>query len=934
MDYRDTLNLLRTDFPMRGNLAEREPQILRMWQEMDIYEAVRELRAGSPTYILHDGPPYANGDIHLGQALNKILKDITIKYKTMRGFDCPYIPGWDTQGLPTEQSVQREKNVFPHDVPVLQWRRMCRELALGYVDTQREQFKRIGVRGDWDDPYLTLSPDYQALQIEAFGKIALAGLLYRALRPVYWCYHCETALAEDEIEYVTRTAPAIYVAFEVIDAQELPMDQPPSEPVSFLIWTTTPWTIPGNTAIALSETAEYVLVDTPKGHFILAQELLDRSMAECQIGTYQVVARFTGAELEGLVTRHPMYDRESPVVLADYVTVEDGTGAVHTAPGHGLEDYETALAYDLDIVSPLDDLGRYTDEAGEELAGNVADQSNEIVTGILSRKGALIGEIEIEHEYPHCWRCHEPVIYRATRQWFMDIARLRGKALEAVKGVQWNPEWGESRISGMIESRPDWCISRQRTWGVPIPVFYCTECGEPLITRETIEHLRDLVARHGADVWWEREAEELLPENTVCQAESCGGTNFRKEPDIMSVWVDSGCSHYCVVRPHPELSFPADLYLEGDDQYQCWFQTSLWVAMALGDPAPYRTVVGHGFFVDETGQKLSKSRGNIISPAEIYDQYGADVLRLWFTYADFRQKMMLSDSIFKQVADAYRRIRNTVRFLLQNLQDFDPSEDSMPAGELREIDRWALDRLQRRIRAVTEAYERWDLHIVYRELHAFCDRDLSAFYLNVLKDRIYTDLAESPARRSAQTAMWRTLIAVVKMMAPVLTFTSEEVWQHMRREVDEALPASVQLADWPEVDEGLLDEDLARRYSQFLEVRGVAMAALEEAKASGEVPNPVEARLDLYVSDAVRNVLEGLEEDLWSLFIVSDVELHHLSEAEEELNEPSGMHAEASLAAGDKCARCWLRAESTGMVQEHPELCSRCAERVNRILSG
>ncbi|MEA3402024.1 MAG: isoleucine--tRNA ligase [Armatimonadota bacterium] len=934
MDYRDTLNLLRTDFPMRGNLAEREPQILRMWQEMDIYGMVRELRAGAPTYILHDGPPYANGDIHLGQALNKILKDITIKYKTMRGFDCPYIPGWDTQGLPTEQSVQRERNVFPHDVPVLQWRRLCRELALGYVDTQREQFKRIGVRGDWDNPYLTLSPEYQARQIKAFGKIALSGLLYRALRPVYWCYHCETALAEDEIEYATRPAPAIYVAFEIIDRQHLPMDEPPAEPVSFLIWTTTPWTIPGNTAIALSESAEYVLVDTPRGHFILAQELLDRSMAECQITRYQVVARFTGGELEGLVTKHPMYDRQSPVVLADYVTVEDGTGAVHTAPGHGLEDYETALAYDLDIVSPLDDLGRYTAEAGEELAGEVADQSNEIVTGILRRRGALIGEAQIEHEYPHCWRCHQPVIYRATRQWFMDIERLREKALKAVRGVEWNPEWGESRISGMIESRPDWCISRQRTWGVPIPVFYCTRCGEPLITPETIEHLRDLVAQHGADVWWEREAEELLPENTTCPADGCDGTHFRKEPDIMSVWVDSGCSHYCVVRPHPELDFPADLYLEGDDQYQCWFQTSLWVAMALGDPAPYRTVVGHGFFVDETGQKLSKSRGNIISPAEVYEQYGADVLRLWFTYADFRQKMVLSDSIFQQVADAYRRIRNTTRFLLQNLQDFDPSEDSLPVAELREIDRWALDRLQRRIRAITDAYERWDLHIVYRELHAFCDQDLSAFYLNVLKDRLYTDLADSPARRSAQTAMWRTLLAIVKMMAPVLTFTSEEAWQHMRREVDEALPASVQLADWPEGDESLLDEDLAERYRQFLGLRGVATAALEEAKDSGEVPNPMEARLDLYVSDAARDVLEALEEDLWSLFIVSDVKLHHISEAEEEFNEPSGMHAEASLAAGDKCARCWMRAESTGMIQEHPELCSRCAERVSRILSG
>ncbi len=933
MDYKDTLNLQKTGFPMRGNLPEREPQILRRWEEMDIYRRVRELREGAEKYILHDGPPYANGNIHLGQALNKILKDITVKYRTMRGFDCPYVPGWDTQGLPTEQSVQREKGVFRHEVSILEWRGLCRELALGYVDTQREQFKRIGVRGDWANPYLTLDPEYQAAQIEAFGKIALEGLVYRALRPVYWCYHCETALAEDEIEYETRTSSAVYVAFELADSTQLPMDEVPDGPISFLIWTTTPWTIPGNTAIALADDAEYVLVQTAEGGFILAQELLDRSMAECGISDYDVVARFSGSELAGIVTNHPMYERESQVVLADYVTVEDGTGAVHTAPGHGLEDYETALNYDLDVISPLDDLGRYTEEAGEGLAGLVADQANEEVKALLRTTGALIGEIPVEHEYPHCWRCHLPVIYRATQQWFMDIQKLRDRALEEIESVHWNPGWGESRIAGMIASRPDWCISRQRTWGVPIPVFYCGKCGERLITEETISHLRNLVAEQGADVWWEREAADLLPEETTCSAEECDGGEFTKEPDIMSVWVDSGCSHYCVLRPHPELSFPADLYLEGDDQYQCWFQTSLWVAMALGDPAPYRTVVGHGFFVDETGSKLSKSKGNIISPAEIYEEWGADALRLWFTYADFRQKMALSDDIFQQVADAYRRIRNTSRFLLQNLQDFDPSEDMREVSELREIDRWALDRLQRRIETVTEAYEQWDLHIVYRELHALCDRDLSAFYLNVLKDRLYTDLPDSAARRSAQTALWRILVALAKMMAPVLTFTAEELWSHMRDEVDCVLPESVQLADWPEVDEDLTDDALAERWDEVLNLRRVAMAALEEAKDAGEVPNPLEARLDLYLTDAARHTLESIEEDLETLMIVSEVRLHHIEDAEGG-REAGGMHVEAGPAGGDKCVRCWVRAESTGTIEDHPELCSRCAERVNRIISG
>ncbi|MFW5867222.1 MAG: isoleucine--tRNA ligase [Armatimonadota bacterium] len=934
MDYKDTLNLQKTQFPMRGNLPEREPQILQTWQEMDIYRRVRELRHGQPAYVLHDGPPYANGNIHLGQALNKILKDITIKYKTMRGFDCPYVPGWDTQGLPTEQSVQKNRGVMRHDVSVLEWRQLCRDLALGYVDTQREQFKRIGIRGDWDNPYLTLSPEYQAKQIEAFGKIALNGLVYRALRPVYWCYHCETALAEDEIEYETRTSPAVYVAFQLTDTSALPMDNPPEGAVSFLIWTTTPWTIPGNTAIALAEDAEYVLVDTGDRHLILAEELLQRSMAECRIETYEVVARFKGAELEGLVAQHPMYDRESPVVLADYVTVEDGTGAVHTAPGHGLEDYETALKYDLEVISPLDDLGRYTAEAGEELEGLVADQSNEQVKDVLRDAGALVGEAEIEHEYPHCWRCHRPVIYRATRQWFMDIEKVRDRALEEIENVHWNPSWGKSRIGGMIESRPDWCISRQRTWGVPIPVFYCEECDERLITEDTIRNLSELVAERGADVWWERDAADLLPEGTTCAAEGCDGATFTKEPDIMSVWVDSGCSHYTVLRQNPELSFPADLYLEGDDQYQCWFQTSLWVAVALGDPAPYRAVVGHGFFVDETGSKLSKSKGNIISPAEIYEEYGADVLRLWFTYADFRQKMALSDDIFQQVADAYRRVRNTSRFLLQNLQDFDPATDSVDNSDLTEIDRWALDRLQRRIKSVTEAYDRWDLHIVYREIHALCDQDLSAFYMNVQKDRLYTDVPDSNARRSAQTTLWRILVALAKMMAPVLTFTSEELWQHMRDEVDASLPESVQLADWPEVNSELLDDDLANRWKGILELRRIAMAALEDAKDAGVVANPLEARLDLHVTDAARATLESLEENLEALFIVSEVHLHHIEEDDDGIAAPSGVRAEATLASGDKCTRCWMRAETTGMSADHPELCGRCAERVNRILSG
>ncbi len=902
MDYTKTLNLLKTDFPMRANLPKREPEILAWWQEIDIYQKVRENRRGAPTWILHDGPPYANGNIHLGQALNKILKDITIKYKTMRGYDCPYVPGWDTQGLPTEQAVQSEYGIDRHEVPVLEWRSKCRELALKYVEVQRTQFQRLGVRGDWDNPYLTLDKDYQARQIEAFGKIALQGLVYRSLRPVYWCYHCETALAEDEIEYVTKTSDTIYVAFEVI-------------------WTTTPWTIPGNTGMAVGEHYEYALAKADDHYYLMARELLNESMEQIGISDYEVVATRSGKDLVGLEAQHPLYDRTSPVVLADHVTLEQGTGVVHTAPGHGLEDYQVSLEYGLDVISPLDDYGRFTDEAGSELEGLVCDQANDKVVALLQAAGALLAHGKIEHEYPHCWRCHQPVIYRATPQWFMDINQLRDRALSEIAKTTWIPAWGESRIAGMVESRPDWCISRQRSWGVPIPVFYCSDCGEALLTEETVAHVRDLVAEHGADVWFAREAAELLPPGTTCP--QCGGHSFIKEPDIMSVWVDSGCSHYCVLRTHPELSYPADLYLEGDDQYQCWFQTSLWIAAALGDAAPYKTVVGHGFFVDDSGQKLSKSKGNIVDPAEVYENYGADVLRLWFTYADFRQKMHLTDEIFQQVADAYRRIRNTLRFLLANLQDFDPATDSQPSEQMREIDRWVLLRLNRIVRRMTEAFDRWDLHLFYHDVHGFCTNDLSAFYLNVLKDTLYTDLPDSPARRSAQTALWQLLLALTKMIAPVLTFTADEVWAYCRI-IDPSLPVSVQLTDWPRQDERFEDEELARRWERLMQIRTHVSAALEQAKENGEIDQPLSAAVTIYASGDDQEILQSLGDDLRTIFVVSAAQVRPPAQG------MNGLHIEVALAPGEKCERCWLYDENIGANPQYPTLCPRCAQRVDQ----
>lgn len=917
MDYRKTLNLLQTDFPLKGNLPQREPEILRLWEEWDIYRLVRERRRGAPKFVLHDGPPYANGHIHLGQALNKILKDITIKYKTMRGYDCPFVPGWDTQGLPTEQSVAREYDLDRHSVSALEWRAKCRELALRYVDIQRAQFKRLGVRGDWEHPYLTLSPEYQARQIEAFAKIALRGLVYRRLRPVYWCYTCETALAEDEIEYTTKESPSIYVTFKVPDAQRAFPELPEGATAEAVIWTTTPWTLPGNTATALNPEAEYVLARAKGRYFILARPLAEKTAQICELGEREILAVRLGKELEGLTAIHPLYGRPSPFVLADYVDMESGTGLVHTAPGHGLEDYTTSLKYHLPVISPVDDFGRFTEEAGEVLAGKIVDKSNHIVIELLEKAGALLCVGTIEHEYPHCWRCHWPVIYRATKQWFMDIDQLREKAREEIRHVQWIPAWGQSRIDALVQARPDWCISRQRVWGVPIPVFYCVDCEEILLTEESTNAIRDLVAKYGADIWFEREPEELLPPDIKCS--KCGGRNFIKEPDIMSVWFDSGVSHYCVLDTHPDLTNPADLYLEGDDQYQCWFQTSLWAAVALGRPAPFKTVVGHAFFVDETGQKLSKSKGNIIDPRQIYEKYGADVLRMWFTYADFRRKMYASESIYQQVAEAYKKIRFTCRFMLQNLADFRPETDAVPYEEMLELDRWILGRLHWLCGRMTAAFDNWNLHLFYHEVHGFCATDLSAFYLNVLKDRLYTELPHSHLRRSAQTALWEILQALVKIIAPVLTFTAEEIWQHCRK-IDPRLPVSVQLADWPEPLAQWDNPELQQRWALFLKDRDAVLEALEQAKSQG-IENPLEAAVIIYADKEKLAFLRSFGEMLPVLFGVSQVELQLAEEAE-------AFIATVAAAEGEKCARCWMTLPSVGRDQEHPGLCARCAANV------
>ena len=919
MDYKQTLNLPSTVFPMRANLPQAEPRLIAWWDEIDLYRLSRELRRGAPKYVLHDGPPYGNGTIHIGQALNKALKDIVARYKLMRGYDSPYVPGWDTQGLPTEMATAAANHVDRHLVGALEWRRLCREEALKWVGIQREQFRRLGVRGDWAHPYLTLSPEYQAKQVEAFGKIVERGLIYRSKRPVYWCYQCETALAEAEVEYRTKRSPVIHVAFRLDDPSEKIREVGPDEPVDVIVWTTTPWTIPGNVATALHPRETYVIARSNGRTYVVAEALLAATAKECALGDPEVVARYTGSRLVGLTYQHPFLDRTCRLVTADYVAMDQGTGCVHTAPGHGHEDYQTALAWGLEVVSPLDDKGRFTEGAGPELVGLVCDQNNDKVTDILAAQGVLLSRGEILHEYPHCWRVpHNPVIFRALEQWFMDLDSLRAAAQAEIAKAEWVPAWGQARIAGMVDARPDWCLSRQRVWGVPIPAFYCTACNEPILTRETAVAFQALVEVHGADVWFERDAAALTPPGLTCP--KCGGREFRKETDIQDVWFDSGVSHYAVQRVREELAYPADLYLEGDDQYQCWFQSSLWVACGLGDGAPFRTVLGHGFFIDDNGQKMSKSRGNIVGPEEIVERYGADVLRLWFIYADFRAKMPCSESVHKLVADTYRTIRNAWRFQLMNVADFDPTSMRVPLDQLTGLDRYVISRLRRLVARVARHYDAFDLHLVYHDVNAFCATDLSALYHNAVKDALYCDAADSEKRRRIQTVLWETAVTVAGLLAPVLAFTTEEVWQHLRTK-NSILPLSVHLSDFPDAAALPDGGDLESGWALALAARELALRELETLKTSGVLTNPLEAELLIRCSDEVCDAL-GTVGDLPAFLGVSRVEVER-AETGDEIGD-----VVARPGSGGKCERCWRRDVTVATQADHPTLCARCAEVV------
>jgi len=931
MEYKKTLNLPATKFPMKANLAQREPGQLKSWEENHLYETIREASKGRKRFILHDGPPYANGHIHMGTALNKILKDIIVRSRQMSGFDAPYVPGWDCHGLPIEHNVDKELGSKKKDMSQVEVRRRCRSYAEKYIGIQRDEFKRLGVMGEWENPYLTMNYEYEAVIAKQCGEFALDGGLYRGKKPIHWCCSCKTALAEAEIEYKDISSPSVYVKFALKDDLSAEIPALAGKSVFLVIWTTTPWTIPANLAVSLHPDFIYAAVDA--GHdevFILARDLVEKSMETFGISDYSVVAEIEAGTLERKQCRHPLYDRDSLIILGTHVTLEAGTGCVHTAPGHGAEDYEVGLSYGLDAYSPVGDNGCFTKEV-DFFEGKFVFKANKEINAMLHEKDAILAEQEILHSYPHCWRCKKPVIFRATPQWFISMEKtgLRKKALEEIEKVRWIPGWGKQRIYGMIENRPDWCVSRQRSWGVPITVFYCEKCEAVHVSKETNEKVYELFKAHGADIWFEKDAKDLLPENSVCA--QCGHTSFKKETDILDVWFDSGVSHVAVLQARPHLRWPADLYLEGSDQHRGWFHSSLLTAVGRENSAPYRSVLTHGFVVDAKGRKMSKSVGNVLAPEKVIKQYGAEILRLWVAASDYKDDIRISENILKQLSDAYRRIRNTCRFMLGNLFDFDPSTDAVSYEAMSDLDRFTLHKLAQLIEKTLNAYESYEFHVIYHSLYNFCTVDLSAFYLDIIKDRLYTSHPTSAERKSAQTVMHILLDSIARITAPILPFTSEEIWKFMPAHQGKEL--SIHLASLPVVNEEWKDEKLAATWERLLEVRGEVTKALEEARVKKLIGHPLDASVTLSVDGDVYDLLQLYADDLKGMFIVSKADLvrgGNLAGAYES-QHVQGLSILIEHAPGDKCERCWVYDVSVGESSEHPTACKRCREVLERL---
>jgi isoleucyl-tRNA synthetase len=929
VDLKQTINLPRTSFSMKANLPQAEPKMLARWAAEDLYGQIRRSRAGKPVYILHDGPPYANGRIHLGTAFNKIVKDFIVKSRTMAGYDSPYVPGWDCHGLPIEHKVDQELGAKKAKMTAAQVRWVCRKYAEKWVDLQRDDFKRLGILGRWDDPYLTMKPSYQAVIARAFVDFLDKGYVYKGLKPVNWCIHDRTALAEAEVEYENHKSPSVWVRFALkSDAASIDPSLA-GKTVYGLIWTTTPWTLPANLGIAYHPKFEYVAVSTSDGVYIVAADLLPATAEKCGWGAPEIIARFNGHKLDRAVFRHPFIERDSLGIIADHVTLEQGTGAVHTAPGHGQEDYVVGVQYGLAVYCPVDPAGRFFEAEGAagklppELIGRTIWEANPIVVDMLRNRGELLAVEHIEHSYPHCWRCHNATIFRATDQWFigMDNNNLRQKALDAIRGIQWIPEWGQERISNMVATRPDWCISRQRVWGVPIVVFYCSACREPLTDRAILDGVVDLFEQHSADVWFERTAAELVPAGTICA--KCGGGEFSKENDILDVWFDSGSSHLATLTGENGLRWPADLYLEGGDQYRGWFQSSLLVGVGLRDGAPYRSCATNGWTLDGDGRPLSKSIGNGTAPEEIIKDYGAELIRLWTASVPVTEDVRISPTILTRLSEAYRKLRNTFRYALSNLHDFKSGEDALPGDQMLELDQWILVRAEDLVARSRIWYNEFAFHKIYRAVYDFAGVDLSAIYFDVLKDRLYMSAPDSRERRSAQTALHRLAFALVRLVAPILSFTAEEVWGHLHQ------PGSIHTAYFPESAEltegiGAAGRKRVENWNRLMAVRDDVLKSLDTARQEKFIGSSLEARVQLSAGDDIYPLLREYAGELPGWFIVSQVELHHHASA--------GVDVKIERALGAKCERCWKYTEDIGSAPDLPSVCAACAATVQEIL--
>ena len=942
VDYGKTLHLPETEFPMRGNLPKREPEFIKFWEDNKIYEKRLAKNKGKKSFILHDGPPYANGKLHTGHALNKTLKDIVMKYKTMQGHYTPYIPGWDTHGLPIEHAVIKNTGLNRHEMSPLDLRNKCREYALNCVEEQKQDFIRFGVLGEWDRPYLTLRPEFEVKQIGVFGEMAKRGYIYKGLKTVYWCTHCETALAEAEIEYAEKKSFSIYVKFAYVNGADstLPAGFDTSKLFS-VIWTTTPWTMPANQAISVNPELDYSWVKIGDEAWLLANGLIETATKEMGVESYEVLNTFKGSELELANFKHPFADRHAPILLGSHVTLDAGTGCVHTAPAHGEDDFNVVKVYkdagkiDFDILSLVDATGRYIAKVDEPrygdteqpLAGVEIHDAEVPVIKILAHNGALVQKGNIRHQYAHCWRCKNPVIYRATEQWFSSVDGYRQEALKAIdEQVQWIPKWGHDRIYNMIADRGDWVISRQRAWGVPIPIYYCDHCGEHIINDDTISSLQEWFAKEGSNAWWAHEAKELLPAGFTCP--SCGHDSFHKETDIMDVWFDSGSSWSGVLEQNG-MDVPCAMYLEGSDQHRGWFNSSLLTGIATRGHAPYNAVLTHGFVMDGEGRKMSKSVGNTVAPSDIIDVHGADVMRLWVSSADYQADVRLSKDIVKQLAEVYRKIRNTFRFLLGNLDNFNPNTDKVAYKDLTELDRWALHRLEEVRQKVTNAYENYEFHILYHTIHNFCTVDLSSFYLDVLKDTMYAERENNVARRSAQTAIYEILTTLVKMVSPVLSFTAEEVWQYMPKE--DGMEESVMLADWPQGHADHVDEELSARWATMLDLRSEMTRALEGARRDKAIGHSLDASITVYADGDAYQALTGFGSSLASLLIVSEahvVEGRDNAPANAVTVEDGALSIVVTPSELEKCERCWIHRDTVGQDGDHPTLCARCADVV------